>query len=79
MTKLFIIYTTSQFPCIWCIRAKKLLDHHEHEYEERDIHKDDFYKSQFIELGFKTVPQIYYDGDYIGGYEKLRKYLDDRD
>lgn len=79
VNSIYVIFTTSAFECPWCVKAKALLDEYECEYEERDINVDALWKLDFKELGHKTVPQIYYDGDYIGGYEKLRKHFEDRD
>ncbi len=65
--------------CSYCLRAKKLLERKELEYEYIDITKDkeaeDFIR---IELGAKTVPVIFYGANLlIGGYDDLAKYFEE--
>lgn len=51
--------------CPWCVKAKKLLDLKGVEYEE--IH------GKFD--GWETVPYIEIDGQPIGGFTELARYL----
>ena len=46
-------------------------------YEERKIGKD-WTREQLLESvpSAKTVPQIFLDGNYIGGFTELRKYFE---
>lgn len=64
--------------CIWCDRAKGLLNAHSIEFNEIDLSDDDtrikFYEN--IGNNVKTVPQIFIDGERIGGYQDLREWLD---
>jgi len=58
--------------CPWCVKAKKLADRHGLKYEYIDIQ----YKEGFDELAakmaeIKTVPQIWWYDNYIGGYEEF--------
>jgi len=65
-----LIYTT-QF-CGFSISAKALLDEKNVEYFEVDV--EDPKKRQMMvqrTKGHYTVPQIFIDGEYIGGYDKL--------
>jgi len=65
------IYTKNN--CIWCDRAKLLLDSKDIEFKEIDL-SDDQKREQFynsIGENVKTVPQIYIDDLRIGGYQDL--------
>jgi glutaredoxin len=51
--------------CPYCVRAKKLLDLKEIEYEEMlGFHPD-----------WKSVPYITFDGEPIGGFTELARFL----
>ena len=63
--------------CIWCVRAKALLQENNLYYSEIDL-TDDTKRDQFYkEVGHNvtTVPQIYFDGTRIGGYSELREWF----
>lgn len=59
--------------CIWCDRAKNLLNSVNFEFDEIDLSNDEkrqeFYKR--VGEGVSTVPQIYIDNIRIGGYPNL--------
>ena len=59
--------------CIWCDRAKNLLNSVNFEFDEIDLSNDEerqeFYKR--VGEGVSTVPQIYKDNIRIGGYPNL--------
>ena len=59
--------------CIWCDRAKNLLNSVNFKFDEIDLSNDDkrqeFYKR--VGEGVSTVPQIYIDNIRIGGYPNL--------
>ena len=55
--------------CPWCDRAKDLASRYGFEYEYFDIGRKQYYdelKEAFPDL--KTVPQIFWYGKHIGGY-----------
>jgi glutaredoxin 3 len=65
------IYT--KFGCPYCYRAKRLLDGKGAAYEEYDI---TFGGPQRVEMiqranGRTTVPQVFIDGQHIGGSDDL--------
>jgi len=62
--------------CGYCNLAKSLLRENYAEIEERNIQQD-WTKAQLLYVlpDVKTVPQIFIDGKYVGGYEELKKYL----
>lgn len=66
------IYSTSY--CPYCIRAKQLLDAKNVDYSEIDVTGDDGARLALVERsgGRRTVPQIFINGEPIGGYDDLR-------
>ncbi len=75
MANWIVLYTTSAFECKWCIKVKELLNIYGFDFYEKDINKHDEYKKEFVEAGFRTVPQVYLEGTLIGGYENTKDYL----
>ena len=72
-----LIYTKDN--CIWCDRAKILLDSKKISYNEIDL-SDDSERLKFYEKigdNVKTVPQVFIDDKRIGGFEDLRVFLDE--
>ena len=65
------IYTKNN--CIWCDRAKLLLDSKDIEFKEIDLSDDKTREKFYNSIGenVKTVPQIYIDDLRIGGYQDL--------
>ena len=60
--------------CVWCTRAKALLDSIGVPFEEKMVADN---REEFLEVtnGAKTVPQIIIDGELIGGFEDLQNRL----
>jgi glutaredoxin-related protein len=58
--------------CVYCVKAKALLESNDIQYEERQI-GELWTKEQLLEdvPTARTVPQIFLDGKYIGGYMEL--------
>lgn len=77
MTTPYKIY--SKDDCPWCVRANKLLDDLEIQYQElklgRDYGRDDLRKL-VPENKPLTVPQVFVYDTRIGGYEELKEYLE---
>ena len=59
--------------CIFCMKAKSMLDKWQIEYEETRIDTDQASMREFAEVtnGARTVPQIFVEGKLIGGYTEL--------
>jgi len=58
--------------CGYCIRAKALLERRRLEYEEVIMDDDPAFRQKLLEMtGRWTVPQIFIDGEPIGGYTEL--------
>ena len=64
--------------CPFCVKAKGLLASKNIEYEERNIAKGPWTVQQLQEAvpGARTVPQIFVDDKYVGGYNELAKHLE---
>ena len=72
-----LIYTKDN--CIWCDRAKILLDSKKISYNEIDL-SDDSERLKFYEKigdNVKTVPQVFIDNKRIGGFQDLKVFLDE--
>jgi glutaredoxin 3 len=65
------IYT--KFLCPYCARAKKLLGDKGVAYEEYDISMGGEQRAEMLQRanGRHTVPQIFIDGQHIGGSDDL--------
>ncbi len=62
---------TSPF-CGYCSRAKSLLDSKGAEYEETDVMMDDKKRTEMrARTNRTTVPQIFINGQHIGGSDDL--------
>jgi glutaredoxin len=68
------IYTKDD--CSFCVKTKDLLKREKLSFEEiligRDIDREVF-KTHFPQI--KTVPAIFIDGKFIGGYTQLVEHL----
>jgi len=65
-----IVYTTAT--CPYCIQAKTLLDKKHVTYREIRIDLDDKARETMMaKSGRRTVPQIFIDGQPIGGCDDL--------
>jgi len=69
------IYTKDN--CIWCDRAKGLLNAHSINFTEVDLSDDGKRQKFYKKIGdnVKTVPQVYIDDKRIGGYPNLKEWL----
>ena len=63
--------------CPFCVQAKSLLKLKNIEFEERNISANTWTKEQLLEAvpDARTLPQIFLDDNYIGGFTELRKHL----
>jgi glutaredoxin len=66
----------SKNSCPFCVQAKSLLTQKGIEFEERNI-ETDWSKEQLLEAvpTARTLPQIFLDDQLIGGFNELRKHL----
>jgi glutaredoxin 3 len=64
------VYTTPV--CPFCVRAKRLLQARGIAYEEFDVANDPDLRDDVVQRsGRRTVPQIFIDGEAIGGFDEL--------
>jgi glutaredoxin len=66
--------------CPYCVSAKALLTKKGYEIEERII-GNGYTKEQLLEAVplARTVPQIFLDGEYIGGFDNLQEHFKSKD
>ena len=69
-----VMYTIQT--CPYCDQAKALLDRKKAQYEVIDVTNNPEKRQDLIEKsnGLKTVPQIFIDDQYIGGFDALQKF-----
>ena len=62
--------------CPYCEQAKMLLRSRGIEFEERNINRD-YSREQLLEAvpGARTVPQIFLDGELVGGFTDVKAKL----
>jgi glutaredoxin len=67
----YTIYTKTS--CVFCKRAKDLLDILGEDYEEFNIEEGNTKEAMNTKLGYeaRTVPQIWEGNAHIGGYTEL--------
>ena len=60
--------------CNFCDAAKRLLARNNAEYKEINIATTDGAMDEMIKKanGWRTVPQIFFDEQHIGGYDDIR-------
>ena len=64
------MYTRSW--CGYCAAARELLDSKQADYENIDVDADrDQLQTMIDRSGGRTVPQIFVNDDYLGGYTEL--------
>ena len=61
--------------CLYCDKAENLLKTKDLPFEKIYIDEDDDAKEYIVKQGFKTVPQIWLDDNWIGGYDDLVRFL----
>jgi glutaredoxin 3 len=66
----------SKNSCPFCVQAKNLLKLKGIEFEERNINEE-WTREQLLEAvpTARTLPQIFLDDNYIGGFTELRRHL----
>ena len=64
--------------CTFCDQAKALLEQRNIAYEERKIGHG-YSREDLLEAvpTARTVPQIFVNNNYIGGFTELRKYIEE--
>jgi glutaredoxin 3 len=67
----------SKNSCPFCVQAKNLLKLKGIEFEERNISAEKWTREQLLEAvpTARTLPQIFLDDNYIGGFTELRRHF----
>lgn len=74
---MFTVYSKDN--CPWCVKAFALLDSKGEDYVVNKLVTDEE-KHAFVALGYKQVPQIFYNGELIpGGYTGLVLWYADKE
>jgi glutaredoxin 3 len=70
----------SKKDCGYCVMAKNLLKNQGVEFEERNISQGPWTREQLLEAvpHARTLPQIFLDGNLIGGYDQLKKHFESK-
>ena len=63
--------------CQYCEDAQRLLDERNLDYRYRKLNR--FMSRYFKRKNLKTVPQVWHNGEYIGGYSELAEHLFEQD
>lgn len=64
--------------CVFCVKAKKLAEQYGLKYEYLDIEvSDNLTDLKKLVPEVKTVPQIFWDLRYIGGYQEFATEIQD--
>ena len=60
--------------CAFCDAAKRLFLRNNLKFDEIDISSKESFRDEMIKKanGRRTIPQIFFDEDHIGGYQELR-------
>ena len=71
MTAPVTVYSTTS--CGYCVAAKRLLSRLQIPYDEVDLTHDWDLRQRLSDEndGYRTVPMIYVEGHFIGGYDQL--------
>ncbi len=67
------VYTTTF--CPFCIYAKKLLETEGYDFEEINLDQDSNLRVKLSQenKGWRTVPMIFIEDEFIGGFQELAK------
>lgn len=63
--------------CQYCDAAQKELEKRELDFKYRKLNR--FTKRFFYRRRLSSVPQIWHNGEYIGGYRELMDHLNEQD
>lgn len=69
-----IVY--SKTVCPYCVQAKKLLESKGIEFVEVNIETNAQGRDYLLEKGLRSVPQVFEGDTLIGGFDKLKTWLE---
>lgn len=62
----------SKTSCAWCVKAKELADQYNLDYVEKNIDTAKNLNELLLKMpDVKTIPQIFWNDRYIGGYAEF--------
>ena len=69
------VYSTSS--CVWCDKVVSLLEKEGVEVDKIDVGKDPNELKEMLKVSdnAKTVPQVVIDGNFIGGYTEVERFI----
>ncbi len=68
-------YVLGRDNCIYCDRTTDELEGRGEVYEYFDYTENAMFLKLMFAANLKTVPQIWYGGQYIGGYDQLLQFF----
>ncbi|MGB5543137.1 MAG: glutaredoxin 3 [Gammaproteobacteria bacterium] len=70
-TKARVVIYSTRF-CSYCMRAREMLDYKGVEYEDVAVDREPARRREMeLRSSRRTVPQIFIDGEHIGGFDDL--------
>ncbi len=78
MSKTAVIYrmVTPQHLCPWGVKALDLLKRHGYEVTDHHLKTMEANEDYKKEHGYEETPQVFLEGNHLGGYDALREKLD---
>ena len=70
-----MFYMITKDNCLWCDLAKELLQQRKAPLGVFHYNEHPMIVKLMFKAGIKSVPQIWYEGEHIGGYENLVEWL----
>jgi glutaredoxin len=61
--------------CPWCEKALDVLIYNNFHFSKFDVPSKPWMRTLLKKAGLTTVPQIFHDDKYVGGYDDLVTYL----
>lgn len=65
----------SKADCRFCVEAKRLLEQHTFDCAVFDIREVPAVGDLMVSAGFSTLPQVFHNGNHIGGFDDTKRYL----
>jgi len=64
--------------CPYGVKAKALLEQHDYDVEDRILKSREEVDAFKAEQGVRTTPQVFIEGERVGGCDDLERFLADR-
>lgn len=63
--------------CVWCERVFNMIEENGDTYSFYDVTADFVFRDFLKDNGVATVPQVFCDGEWIGGHDDLKAWMAD--